>query len=268
MADTITENVEKTTDSDAPVVDSQPVHLSFEEFDFSSVDTGLESMLKSGVHFGHLKSRLHPSMRPFVHLTRNNLNIIDLEKTNEYLERATSFLSGVVRARKPVLFVGMKKHTHGFIRSLAERVGEPFVVDRWLGGTLTNFKVIRDRAKYLSETAEKLEKGEFDMYTKLERLKKSEEVERLEKKMGGIKGLRDLPGALVVADGKEAKLAIREARAMGIPVVAIMDTNADAASVEYPIPGNDDALSSQRLLLGAIGRAVSEAKETAAKESK
>lgn len=268
MTDTVNEVAEQAPENGATATGKKPVHLSFEEFDFSSVDTGLESMLRSGVHFGHLKSRLHPSMRPFVHLTRNNLNIIDLERTDEYLERATSFLENVVKSGKPILFVGMKKHTHGFIRSLAEQVGESYVIDRWLGGTLTNFKVIRDRAKHLSETEKKLEQGEFDMYTKFERLKKAEEVERLEKKMGGIKELRDLPGALVIADGKEAKLAIREARALGIPVVAIMDTNADAASVEYPIPGNDDALSSQRLLLGAIGRAVINAKKAATKETK
>jgi len=251
---------------DASVVGKNPVHLGFEEFDFSAVNTGLESMLRHGVHFGHLKSRLHPSMRPFVHMTRNNLNIIDLERTSEYLDRATVFLAGVVREGKPVLFVGMKKHTHGFVCSLAERLGQPYVIDRWLGGTLTNFSVIRDRAKYLRETEEKLGKGEFEMYTKFERQKKSEEVERLNRKMGGIKGLRDLPGALVIADGKEGKLAIREARAIGIPVVAIMDTNADAASVEYPVPGNDDALSSLRLLLGAIGKTLEGLKKTASKE--
>lgn len=243
--------------ADTPAVEKKPVELSFEGFDFSSVDTGLESMLKHGVHFGHLKSRLHPSMRPFVYLTRNNLNIINLEKTGEYLDRAGKFLEGVAKEGKPILFVGMKKHTHGFIRSLAERLGQPFVTERWLGGTLTNFEVIRKRTKYLCDTEEKIEKGEFERYTKLERQKKAEEVERLNRRMGGIKNMRVLPGAVVIADGKEAKLAISEAHAVGIPVVAIMDTNADAASVEYPVPGNDDALSSQRLLLGALGKVVS-----------
>ncbi len=260
----MTDTVNKT--AEAPAAEKKPVALSFEEFDFSSVDTGLESMLRAGVHFGHLKSRLHPTMRPFVHATRNNLNIVDLERTAEYLERATAFLEGVAKAGKPILFVGMKKHTHGFVRSLAERLGQPYVIDRWLGGTLTNFKVIRDRARYLRETEEGLEKGEFGMYTKFERQKKAEEVERLNKKMGGIKTLRDLPGAVVIADGKEGKLAIREARAMKVPVVAIMDTNADAASVEYPVPGNDDALSSLRLLLGSIGKVLEGVKPAAPKK--
>lgn len=243
-------------------------NLSFEGFDFSSIDTSLEAMLKNGVHFGHLKSRLHPSMRPLVYLTRKNVNIINLEKTREYLERSEKFLSETVKAGKPILFVGIKKHTHGFIRSLAELVGESYVVDRWLGGTITNFSVIRERARYLRETEEKLGRGEFGMYTKLERLKKMEEVERLEKRMGGIKNLRDLPGAIVIADGKEAELVIREAHAVGIPVVGIMDTNSNAASVEYPIPGNDDALSSLRFLLGCLGKAVIDAKDAVAKQSK
>lgn len=252
------------TEPSAAVADKTPVSLSFSGYDFASIDTSLEAMLKHGVHFGHLKSRLHPSMRPLVYLTRKNVNIINLEKTREYLERSEKFLAEVAKSGKPILFVGVKKHTHEFIRSLAERLGESYVIDRWLGGTITNFSVIRERARYLRETEEKLERGEFGMYTKLERLKMMEEVERLEKRMGGIKNMRELPGAIVIADGKEAELVIREAHAIGIPVVAIMDTNANAASVEYPIPGNDDALSSLRFLLGCLGKAVLDAKEAVA----
>lgn len=242
--------------------------LSFTEFDFSGLDQSLESMLKSGVHFGHLKSRLHPRMADFVFLTRQNINIIDLEKTNEYLGRAGEFLASVAKSGKPILFVGMKKHTHIFIKSLADRLGEHYVIDRWLGGTLTNFSCIRKRAAYLCDTEEKLEQGAFNMYTKFERQKKLEEVERLQRRMGGIKNMKELPGAIVIADGKEAKIVIDEARAMGVPVVAIIDTNADPSSVEYPIPGNDDALSSLRFLLGSLGKAVFEAKHSAPKETK
>jgi len=234
--------------------------FSFEKFDFTTVDGSLEAMLKAGVHFGHLKSRLHPRMSDFVFLTRQNINIIDLEKTREYLNRATEFLVSVVKSGKPIIFVGMKKHTHLLVQSLAERLGEPYVIDRWLGGTLTNYSVIRGRTSYLRDTEDKLEKGEFQMYTKFERQRKMEEVERLEKRMGGIKNMREMPGAIVIADGKEAKIVIREAHATGIPVVAVIDTNADPSSVEYPIPGNDDALSSLRYLLGSIGRSVSSAK--------
>ena len=238
--------------------------LSFEKFDFSVLDGNFEAMLKAGVHFGHLKSRLHPRMSDFVFLTRQNINIIDLEKTKEYLDRAEALLASVVKSGKPIIFVGMKKHTHLLVRTLAERLGEPYVIDRWLGGTLTNYACINGRTRYLRDTEEKLEKGEFQMYTKFERQRKLEEVERLEKRMGGIKNMREMPGAIVIADGKEAKIVIREARATGVPVVAIIDTNADPSSVEYPIPGNDDALSSLRYLLGSIGRAVLDAKNAPA----
>ncbi len=253
------------TDSAVPTVQTGPSEAPFESFDFSTLDTGLEAMLAAGVHFGHLKSRLHPSMREFVFLTRQNINIIDLEKSKRFLDRAGAFLAETAKAGKPILFVGMKKHTHPFILSLAKRLGEPYVIERWLGGTLTNYSVIRTRTKYFRETEEKLERGEFQMYTKFERQRKLEEVERLRKRMGGIKEMRELPGAVVVADGKEGKLAISEAHALGIPVVAIIDTNANATEVEYPIPGNDDALSSLRLLLGSLGKAVAAAKSVAPK---
>lgn len=242
--------------------------LSFTEFDFSGLDRSLESMLKSGVHFGHLKSRLHPRMADFVFLTRQNINIIDLEKTDEYLGRAGEFLASVAKSGKPILFVGMKKHTHVFVKSLAERLGEHYVIDRWLGGTLTNFSCIRKRTTYLCDTEEKLERGAFNMYTKFERQKKLEEVERLKRRMGGIKNMKELPGAIVIADGKEAKIVVDEARAMGVPVVAIIDTNADPSAVEYPIPGNDDALSSLRFLLGSLGKTIFEAKHSSPKETK
>lgn len=251
---------ESVKDSAVPAAKTGLSEAPFESFDFTTLDTGLEAMLAAGVHFGHLKSRLHPSMRPLVFMTRQNVNIIDLGKTAQYLDRAGKFLAETAKAGKPILFVGMKKHTHPFVLSLSKRLGEHYVVERWLGGTLTNFSVIRNRTKYFRETEEKLEKGEFQMYTKFERQRLLEEIERLRKRMGGIKEMRELPGAVVIADGKEGKLAIREAHALGIPVVAIIDTNADATEVEYPVPGNDDALSSLRLLLGALGKAVTEAK--------
>ncbi len=253
------------TDAAVPAVKTGLSEAPFASFDFSTLDTGLEAMLVAGVHFGHLKSRLHPSMREFVFLTRQNVNIIDLSKTKQYLDRAGKFLAETAKAGKPILFVGMKKHTHPFILSLATRLGEPYVIERWLGGTLTNYSVIKTRTKHFRETEEKLERGEFQMYTKFERQRKLEEVERLRKRMGGIKEMRELPGAVVVADGKEGKLAIREAHALGIPVVAIIDTNTKATDVEYPIPGNDDALSSLRLLLGSLGKAIASAKGLPAK---
>lgn len=238
----------------------------FASFDFAKLDAGLEGLLKAGVHFGHMKSRRHPKMETYIYTTRKNINILDLEKTAEKLEVAAKFLAEVVKSGKPILFVGMKKQTQETIQSLAERLNESYVIDRWLGGTLTNFSMIRSRARYLNETNEKISLGEFKKYTKFEQAKKKEEVEKLEKKVGGIKRMEQLPGAIVIADSKEAGLVIYEARKMRIPVIGITDTNTDPSSIDYPIPGNDDALSSLRLLLGYLGKRILEIKEKTAAE--
>ncbi|MFZ1654579.1 MAG: 30S ribosomal protein S2 [Candidatus Moraniibacteriota bacterium] len=228
----------------------------FAEFDFSRVDDSLESLLKAGVHFGHLKSRRHPHMEEYIFTTRKNINILNLEKTKACLDRAADFLAGVAKSGKPVLFVGVKKQTHDAVKSLAKRIGMPYVIDRWLGGTLTNYAQIRGRAKYLVENEASFAAGEFKKYTKFEQQRKSEELEKLEHKVGGLRNMQELPGAIVIADAKEAGLVIKEATRLGVPLVAIVDTNADPSSIDYPVPGNDDALSSLRLLLGLLGRAV------------
>lgn len=228
----------------------------FEGTDFSKFDASLETMLKAGVHFGHVKSRRHPSMEPYIFTTRKNINILDLEKTEELLKNAQDFLQSVVRAGKPILFVGMKKQTHDTVESLARRLGQHFVTDRWLGGTLTNFKQIRERAKYLKDTQEKMKVGEFKKYTKFEQSRLNEEIEKLEKKVGGIKEMTEIPGAIVLADAREADLVQQEARVLGVPIVGIVDSNTDLRAIDYPIPGNDDAVSSLRLLLGALGKAI------------
>ncbi len=228
----------------------------FAEFDFSRIDDSLESLLKAGVHFGHLKSRRQPRMEEYIFTTRKNINILNLEKTKACLDRAAEFLTSVAKSGKPVLFVGVKKQTHDAVKSLAKRIGMPYVIDRWLGGTLTNYAQIRGRAKYLVENEASLAAGEFKKYTKFEQQRKSEELEKLEHKVGGLRNMQELPGAIVIADAKEAGLVIKEATRLGVPLVAIVDTNADPSAIDYPIPGNDDALSSLRLLLGLLGRAV------------
>ena len=233
----------------------------FAVFDFTKLDVSLDSLLKAGVHFGHMKSRRHPKMDEYIYTTRKNINILDLEKTAEKLEAAAKFLGEVAKSGKPILFVGMKKQTQETVQSLAKRLGESYVIDRWLGGTLTNFSMIRSRARYLNETHEKLRLGEFKKYTKFEQAQKKEEVEKLEKKVGGIKQMEQLPGVIVIADAKEAGLVIHEARKMRIPVIGITDTNTDPSAIDYPIPGNDDALSSLRLLLGCLGKKILETKE-------
>lgn len=228
----------------------------FENFDFGTLDTSIEALLKAGVHFGHVSSRRHPRMVPYIFTTRKNISIINLEKTKECLENAAAFLEGVVKSGKPILFVGVKKQTHDAVKSLAVRLGQSYVVDRWLGGTLTNAKEIQGRAKYLIESEQMQASGEYKKYTKFEQQKKSEEIEKLEHKVGGLKNLHSLPGAVVIADAKEASLAIKEARRMQVPIVAIVDSNTDPSVIDYPIPGNDDALSSLHLLLGRLGQAV------------
>jgi small subunit ribosomal protein S2 len=260
----MTEVTETVADQAAPQNVAKEIGESyFADLDFSKLDASLEGLLKAGTHFGHLKSRRHPKMDEYIYTTRKNINIVDLQKTADKLAAAQAFLTDVAKAGKPILFVGMKKQTHATVKSLAERIGQPYVIDRWLGGTLTNFNQIRGRARYLVETEEKFAEGEFKKYTKFEQSKKMEEVERLEKKMGGIKAMRDLPGAIVIADVKEAGLVISEARKMNVPLVGISDTNADPSLIDYPIPGNDDALSSLRLLLGALGKVILGAKEAA-----
>lgn len=238
----------------------------FASFDFATIDVSLEGLLKAGVHFGHLKSRRHPKMDEYIYTTRKNINILNLEKTAEKLQVAAKFLAEVAKSGKPILFVGMKKQTQDTAQSLALRLNESYVIDRWLGGTLTNFSCIHSRAKYLNETNDKLVQGEFKKYTKFEQAKKNEEVEKLEKKVGGIKHMEQLPGAIVIADVKEATLVVHEAMKMHIPIVGITDTNTDPSSVDYPIPGNDDALSSLRLLLGYLGKVILETKEKAVAE--
>jgi small subunit ribosomal protein S2 len=228
----------------------------FEGFDFTKLDTSLEAMLKAGVHFGHIKSRRHPLMDEYIFTTRKNINILDLSQTKERLTAAEEFIQSVVRAGKPVLFVGMKKQTHDVVESLARRLGQHFVTDRWLGGTLTNFKQIRSRAKYLKETEEKMEAGLFKKYTKFEQSRLNEEIAKLEGRVGGIKEMTEVPGVIILADAREADLVQHEARRMGIPLVGIVDTNTDPRCIDYPIPANDDAVSSLRLILGSIGKAI------------
>jgi small subunit ribosomal protein S2 len=228
----------------------------FKGFDFAKLDTGLDALLKAGVHFGHVKSRRHPSADEYIFTTRKNINIINLEQTAERLEAAQAFVASVVRAGKPILFVGMKKQTHETVESLARQVGQHFVVDRWLGGTLTNFTQIRSRAKYLKETQEKMTLGEFKKYTKFEQSRLQEEIAKLEKKVGGIKEMTEIPGVIILADAREADLVQQEARRMKVPLIGIVDTNTDSRHIDYPIPGNDDAVSSLRLLLGALGKAI------------
>lgn len=233
----------------------------FADFDFASLDVSMQKMLKSGVHFGHQKSRKNPKMEKYIFGTRNDINIIDLQKTVEKLEEARVFIEKIISEGGIILFVGTKKQAKSLIRSAATRCGMPYVVERWLGGTFTNFKNIAERARFLREGQEKLKNNEYSKYTKFEQMKISEELERLEKKMGGIKEMTKLPSAIFVTSLNEDNLAIKEALGVGLPIIALTDTNVNPECIDYPIPANEDAISSLKLMLGYICQAVLQGKE-------
>lgn len=230
----------------------------FADFDFKNLEISMEEMLKGGVHFGHQKSRKNPKMEGYIFATRNGMSIINLEKTAEKLTKALEFLKKTKKEGKEILFVGTKKQAKDMVRSAAKRCAMPYVSERWLGGTFTNFKVIRERARYLTSSQQDLADGKFDKYTKFERMKKAEELEKLEKRMGGIKNMVTLPGAVFFIDINENDSAVREARLMKIPIVALTDTNTNPVKIEYPIPANDDAVSAIRLMLGYVCRTLLE----------
>ncbi len=250
---------EEKASQEAAQVSAKPASEDyFADFDFKNLEITLEQMLKAGVHFGHKSSRHHPRMDEYIFTTRKGINIIDLERTLEKLEEAMEFIKSVKKEGKKILFVGTKKQVKDLVKSAAARCEMPYVVERWLGGTFTNFKAIKERVQYFRDLEEKLAKGEFAKYTKFEQMKKKEEQEKLERKLGGIKNMDELPGVILVADAKEDALAIKEAGRVGIPIVALADTNVDPSAIDYPIPANDDAISAVRLILGYLCKAILE----------
>lgn len=230
----------------------------FADFNFGELEANMGQMLKNGVHFGHQKTRKNPKMEPYIFTTKNGINIIDLEKTVRCLEEAVEFLNKIKKEGKQILFVGTKKQIKEILKSAAIRCQMPYVAERWLGGTFTNFKIIRGRVKYLIDMENGFASGDFKKYTKFEQMKKMEEMKKLEKKLGGIKNMAEIPAAVFVTDTNQDNLAVKEARRMHVPLVAIMDTNSDPSVVDYPIPGNDDAISSVRLLTSYICKAIVE----------
>lgn len=218
----------------------------------------MKSLLEAGVHFGHQKRRWNPKMRRYIFTHRNGIHIIDLQKTLRMLEEAASFIGDVAAEGKKVLMVGTKKQAQDTIVSESQRANAYHITTRWLGGTLTNFKTIQSRIDYLVELETQRAKGEFITYTKKEALKREASIARLNRYLGGIKEMTEMPGALFVIDiGKEA-IAVAEARRVGIPIVALVDSDCDPDLIDYPIPGNDDAIRSIRLVTGRISNAIIE----------
>lgn len=218
----------------------------------------IKALLEAGVHFGHKTSSWHPKMAPYIHSKRQDSHIIDLVKTVEGLEAALPFLAGVVSKGKQVLFVGTKKHTKDNVRATAEATNQPYVTERWLGGTLTNVATITKQIKKLKDLEKRMVSGDLEKrYSKLEVQRFQEEIDELNIKYGGIKDLNGKPSALFVIDVIGDMNAVREAKTLGIPVVAIVDTNADPTLIDYVIPGNDDAIKGVQLILDYICSAIS-----------
>ena len=221
----------------------------------------MKQLLEAGVHFGHQTRRWNPKMAEYIFTERNGIYIIDLQKTVKKVEEAYRFICDVASSGKSVLFVGTKKQAQDSIKEEAQRVGMYYVNARWLGGMLTNFKTIEKRIKRLEQLNKMEENGTFDLLPKKEVSKLLAEREKLEKYLGGIKDMKELPGALFVVDPRKEKIAIAEAKKLGIPVVAIVDTNCDPDEVDYVIPGNDDAIRAVKLIAGAMANAVIEGQQ-------
>lgn len=220
--------------------------------------TELDEMLRAGVHLGHLRSRGNPKMKSFIFTTRNELQFIDVSETARRLEAARAFLRGVAASGGGILLVGTRPAARRIVRELAESLGLPHVTTRWLGGTLTNFKTISKRLAEKAELERQRAGGEFAKYTKKEALMLERKLEKLDGKFGGIATLSRLPQAVVIFDLSENATAAREAKRLGIPTVAVVDTNADPGLVTHPIPANDDAVSAVRYVAEKIGEAIRE----------
>ena len=221
----------------------------------------MKQLLEAGVHFGHPANKWNPKMKKYIFTTRNDIHIINLEDTSVQCDKAYFFIRDIVASGKNVLFVGTKKQAQEAIESEAKRCGMYYITNRWLGGTLTNYKTIRQRIARLNKLAQMEEVGEFDLLPKKEVASLKAEKEKLEKNLGGIKDMPELPGVMFVVDPKKEHIAVKEARALNIPIVGIVDTNCDPDEVDMAIPANDDAIRSVKLIVTAMADAVIEAKE-------
>ena len=221
----------------------------------------MKQLLEAGVHFGHQTRRWNPKMAPYIFTERNGIYIIDLQKTVVKLDEAYNFVKELSMEGKSVLFVGTKKQAMESVKDEATRAGAFYVNARWLGGMLTNFTTIRRRIARLKQLRTMEEDGTFDLLPKKEVIKLNLEIEKLEKFLGGIKEMSEMPGALFIVDPRKEKIAVSEAKKLGIPIVAIVDTNCDPDDVDYIIPGNDDAIRAVKLIAGAMADAIIEGKE-------
>lgn len=221
----------------------------------------MKQLLEAGVHFGHPTRKWNPKMKKYIYTSRNDIYIINLEKTVGLIDEAYTFVKSIAESGKNILFVGTKKQAQEAIQQEAEKCGMFYIKSRWLGGTLTNFSTIRTRIERLNKLNQMEKMNEFNVLPKKEVAKLIAERDKLEENLGGIKDMRSLPGALFVVDPKKEHLAVSEARKLNIPIVGIVDTNCDPDEVDYVIPGNDDAIRSIKLIASAMADAVIEARE-------
>jgi len=218
----------------------------------------ISDLFEAGVHFGHQVRRWHPTMGKFIYTAKNGIHIIDLQKTHERLEVASNHLYEIAKKGGKVVFVGTKKQSRDIIELEAKRCGALYVTDRWLGGTISNLPIIKKSVKKLTDYIKGRESGEFAKYTKKERLMIDREIEKLTRKVGGLIGMNEIPQAMFVIDPKREKTAIREARQSGIKVVSLIDTNSDVREIDFPIPGNDDAIKSAAIIVKTLSDAIEE----------
>ncbi len=229
-----------------------------------AVSVDIKALLEAGVHFGHKTSRWHPKMAPYIHSKRQDNHIIDLTKTVEGLEVALPFLTKVAASGKPILFVATKKHTKDAVKAVAVALNQPYMINRWLGGTLTNIATVSAQIKKLKDLEKKMASGELEQkYNKLEIQRFQEEIDELDLKYGGIKNLNGKLGAVFIIDVLGDINAIKEAKTIGVPVVAVVDTNADPSLIDFVIPANDDAIKGVHLLLDYVSQAIIEGQSQA-----
>lgn len=218
----------------------------------------MKALLEAGSHFGHQTKRWNPKMRPYIFTARNGIHIIDLQKTIVGLTEAYHFVTDLVAGGGKLLFVGTKKQAQDVVAEEAERAGQFYITQRWLGGTLTNFVTVRTRLRYLAKLEEQRDRDNFAQFTKAEGLRFTQEIEKLNRVFAGVKKMERLPGALFIVDPHKEELAVKEARKVGIPIVAMVDTNCDPDPIDFVIPCNDDAIRSIRLIVSKIADAAVE----------
>ena len=228
----------------------------------------VEEMAKAGLHFGHKTSKVHPKMEPYLYGVRKSVHIIDLEQTKEKFKEALVFIRDLISENKTLLVIGTKIQAKELVKDFAEKFSLPYTSERWLGGTFTNFEIIKKRIDFFKDLEEQRKKGELVRYTKKERLKIGRQLDGFEKKFGGIKNLEKLPDAIFVLGSEKDALAIKEAREKQIKIVGVSDTNTDPTMADFPIPANDDAVNSIKYILDKVSEVVEEAKKKASEKKK